>query len=63
MADFDDEYGRDGLPCQLCDGRGGCEDRILISHEVGVFSQSEEGAETQRYFVENLGIVSILILG
>ena len=61
MTDFDNEYRRERLPCQLCDRCGGCEDRELILHEVSVFSQPEDGAETEGYLVENLGFVSILV--
>lgn len=55
MRDLDDEPGREGLPGQLSDGRDGADEGVLVSREVGILLEVEDGAGAEDSLVEDLG--------
>lgn len=54
MRDLDDQPGGEGLPGELRDGRDGADEGVLVSREVCVFLEVEDGAGAEDSLVEDL---------
>lgn len=64
MWHLDDQPGGEGLPGELGDGRDGADEGVLVSREVGVFLEVEDGAGAEDGLVEDLeGRISTLRRG
>lgn len=54
MRDLDDQPGGEGLPGELGDGGDGADEGVLVSREVGVLLEVEDGAGAEDGLVEDL---------
>jgi hypothetical protein len=51
---FDNQEGREWLPCELGDRRNGTNKRVLVSLEVGRLFKTKDGTVAKDSFIQNL---------